>query len=109
MKQATEFVNLMGLPSRFKSGAPTEEWYYGFLKRWSDDLQLMKSIRFENSRADVTKEVVDGQFSKVYSVLKKLKLFDKPNKIYNADESGFSDDPGRKVALVKRGTKFENQ
>jgi hypothetical protein len=45
----------------------------------------------------------------VYSVLKKLKLFDKPNKIYNADESGFSDDPGRKVALVKRGTKFENQ
>jgi hypothetical protein len=50
----------MGLPSRFKSGAPTEEWYYGFLKRWSDDLQLMKSIRFENSRADVTKEVVDG-------------------------------------------------
>jgi hypothetical protein len=109
MKYAQEYVSLMGLQSRFKSGAPTKEWYYGFVNRWSDKLKLMKSIRLEKSRAGVTKETVDGWFKKLYCVLKRLNLLDKPSNIFNADESGFSDDPGRKVVLVKRGTKYANQ
>ncbi|CAF3442010.1 unnamed protein product [Rotaria socialis] len=55
----------------------------------------MKSIRLEKSRAGITKEVLD--------------LLDKPSNIFNADEYGFGDDPGRKVVLVKRGTKYANQ
>ncbi|CAF3965926.1 unnamed protein product, partial [Rotaria sp. Silwood1] len=108
MKYATEYVQLMNLQSRFQSGAPTKEWYYGFVKRWSHKLKLIKSIRLEKSRANVAKEVVDGWFTKLYAVLKKFNLLDKPSNIFNADESGFGDDPRRKVVLVKRGTKYAN-
>ncbi|CAM4822785.1 unnamed protein product [Rotaria magnacalcarata] len=109
MKYGTEYVNLLDLQSRFRFGAPTKEWYYGFIKRWSHRLKTMKSIRLEKLRAGVTKEVVNGWFLKLHSVLKKLDLLDKPSNIFNADESDFGDDPGRKVVLVKRGTKYANQ
>ncbi|CAF2143517.1 unnamed protein product [Rotaria magnacalcarata] len=109
MKYSTEYVKLMNLTSRFKSGAPTKEWYYTFVKRWSQKLTLMKSVRLEKSRAGLTQEIVDGWFTKLYSVLKKLNLLDKPANIFNGDESGFGDDPGKKVVLVKRGTKYANQ
>ena len=42
----------------------------------------MKSIRLEKSRAGLTKEIEDGWFTKLYSVLKKLNLFDKPSKYF---------------------------
>ncbi|CAF1570696.1 unnamed protein product, partial [Rotaria sordida] len=51
MKYATEYVNLMGLQLRFRNGAPTKEWYYGFVKRWDHKLKLVKSIRLEKVRA----------------------------------------------------------
>lgn len=109
MKYAVEYVNLLGLQSRFQSGSPTKEWYYGFIKRWSHRLQIMKSCRLEKSRANVSREIVDGWFNKLYAVLKKLNILNKPSNIFNADESGFGDDPGKKVVLVKRGTKHANQ
>ena len=109
MKYATEYVNLMGLQSRFQLNGPKKDWYYGFVKRWSHQLKIMKSCRLEKSRAGLKKEVVDGWFTKLYSVLKKLNLLNKPSNIFNADEAGFGDDSGKKVVLVKRRTKYANQ
>lgn len=34
-----------------------------------------------------------------------LDLFDRPSAIYNVDESGFGDDPGRKKVIIKRSSK----
>ena len=54
----------------------------------------MKSCRLEKSRAGLKKEVVDGWFTELYSVLKKLNLLNKPSNIFNADKTSFGDDPG---------------
>ena len=69
----------------------------------------MKSCCLEKSRAGLKKELVDGWFTKLYSVLKKLNLLNKPSNIFNADEAGFGGDPGKKVVLAKQGTKYANQ
>ncbi|CAF0898074.1 unnamed protein product [Didymodactylos carnosus] len=96
--------------SRFSNGAPTRDWYYGFVKRWKDTLKLMNSMKLEKVRAQgVTTETVNGGFAKLHSVLLKLNLFDKPQQIYNCDELGFNDDPGKKKVLVSRETKYANQ
>ncbi|CAF4763196.1 unnamed protein product, partial [Rotaria sp. Silwood2] len=98
----------MNLQSQFQFDAPKKEWYYRFLKRWRHKFKLIKSIRLEKSMAGITQEVVDGRFTNLYSVLKKLDLLGKPSNIFNAGKSGFDDDSGRKVVLVKRGTKYAN-
>ena len=48
----------------------------------------------------------DRWFSHLQQVLSKLNLFDRPDAIYNVDESGFSDDPGRKQVIIKRDSKY---
>jgi hypothetical protein len=110
LKYANEYMDIMNLKCRFINGEPTKDWYYGFLKRWSNDLKLMHSSSLENNRAKgVTQEIIDGWFSILHKVLTKLDLFDKPQNIFNTDESGFCDEPGRRVVVVKRGTKYAQQ
>jgi hypothetical protein len=45
-------------------------------------------------------------FERLHALLTKLKLFDKPASIWNVDESGFFDDPGRRQVIVKRSTRY---
>lgn len=33
-------------------------------------------------------------------------MFDRPEAIYNVDEAGFSDDPGRRKVIVKKNSKY---
>jgi hypothetical protein len=49
--------------------------------------------------------ILDGWFETLKGVLTKYNLFDRPNAIFNVDESGFFDDPGRRSVVVKRSTK----
>ena len=109
LKYATEFVDIMNLKSRFKNGQPTRDWYYGFIRRWKDKLKIMTSSILEKVRADVTVSTVDGWFAKLHSVLSKYDLFNKPEQIFNCDESGFRDDPGKKKVVVSRDTKYANK
>jgi hypothetical protein len=64
----------------------------------------------ENARAKgVTPDIIDGWFNVLKGVLMKLNLMDKPQNIFNTDESGFFSEAGRRVVVVKRGTKYANQ
>jgi hypothetical protein len=110
LKYAEEYVEYMDLRSRFANGSPTKDWYYGFLKRWKNELKIMVSSTLENARAKgVTPEIIDGWFSLLKQVLTKLNLMNKPHCIFNMDESGFVGDVGRRVVVVKRGTKYADQ
>ena len=106
---ASEYVDIMGLKSSFVGGCPGKDWYYGFLKRWSNKLKLMHSGSLEKARAKgITLEIINEWFELLYSVLKKLNLFDKPQNVFNMDESSFCEEPGRRIVVVKRGTKYAN-
>jgi hypothetical protein len=49
---------------------------------------------------------LDRWFTHLEKVLTKLDLFNRPEAIYNVDESGFGDDPGRKQVIIKRDSKY---
>jgi hypothetical protein len=49
---------------------------------------------------------LDRWFNHLEKVLTKLNLFDRPQSIYNVDETGFGDDPGRKQVIIKRDSKY---
>ena len=109
LRYATEFVDIMNLKSRFKNGKPTREWFYGFIRRWKDKLKIMNSTKLEKVRADVTWNTINCWFAKLHSILSKLDLFNKPQQLFNCDESGFQDDPGKKRVVVSRDTKYPNK
>jgi hypothetical protein len=110
LKYADEYVKVLNLQSRFTERGPTKDWYYGFIKRWSHQLKLMKSTSLESSRAiGVSHDIIAGWFRKLYDVLKKLDLLDRPQNIFNTDESGFCEEAGSRVVLVKRDSKYAHQ
>lgn len=110
LKYAEEYIELMDLKHRFVNGYPTKDWYYGFLRRWKKDLKVMTSSTIENSRAKgATFETINGWFQLLKDVLTKLNIINKPDSIYNMDESGFLDDAGSRIVVVKRGTKYASQ
>ena len=49
--------------------------------------------------------ILEGWFETLQEVLSKHKLFDRQNAIFNVDETGFLNDPGRRPVVVRRSTK----
>jgi hypothetical protein len=99
------------------------DWFAGFLARWSTELKVAKSMKLEKIRSKgCTKDVAgecraltllidrcslpDKWFEHLHSVMDKLKLFHRPDAIWNVDESGFGDDPGRRQVVIKRSSKY---
>ena len=110
LKYTHEYVEIMDLKTRFPCGYPTKDWYYSFLKRRKNYFKVMKSSSLENVRAkSVSLTIIDEWFKTLYDVLKKLNILNKPEHIFNMDESGFAGEAGRRVVVVKRGTKYANQ
>ncbi|CAM4985759.1 unnamed protein product [Rotaria socialis] len=71
---------------------PGSKWLNSFVKRHSDDIIWKKQEKLERARAEAfTEQNRSGWFKTLKDVLIKHDLFDKPNQIFNADESGFSD------------------
>ena len=90
----------------FHDGRPGEDWWDGFLKR-HPSLVLRTPQQLQIARARMaTKENVDDWFLRCLKPqLQSLELLDKPQWIFNVDETGFSlsGKPGK--VLAKKGIK----
>ena len=68
------------------------KWLNSFVSRHSEDIIWKKQQKLERTRAEAfTEQTRAGWFATFKDVLTKHKLLDKPNQIFNADETGFSD------------------
>ena len=68
----------------------TPNWFYGFIKRWPE-LKVIKPSGLECCRAkSLNSEVVERYYSELYDVLNEYGLLNSPEKIWNIDEKGIS-------------------
>lgn len=72
----------------FKNGRPSYDWYKAFMTRNSHIIQIRQETSLEACRAKLSKD--DKWFSGYRDFVIRLGLADKPRRIFNADESGFS-------------------
>lgn len=86
--------------NRFKNNLPGKDWVELFLKR-NNTLSLRFGENIKRVRAAVSTSVLNEYFDNLYAVLKDIP----PENIFNYDETNFVDDPGKKLVVVKRGTK----
>lgn len=87
--------------AKFKNGIPGKDWWYAFAKR-HPEISLRKPEKLETSRARMmNKVVVQKYFDELSEVITKLNLLDKPEFIWNADETGkqLSHSPTNVVAM----------
>lgn len=85
-----EIVQKENRKTPFKDGRPGYDWYCAFLERNKQIVQLRTETPLESSRAKLTKVQTDRWYNKFRDYLKSVDLLDKPSRIYNADEPGFS-------------------
>lgn len=74
----------------FKNQRPGYDWYYGFMARNASIVKPRTETPLEICRAKLTKDKVDAWYSKFREFLIAKDLIDKPSRIWNADEAGFS-------------------
>ncbi|CAC5363508.1 unnamed protein product [Mytilus coruscus] len=77
------------LRNRPKEKPLTNQWYYNFMSRWSEETKLVKPRTLEASKS-ATKEKVEIYFEELKNVHYKYDLSRKPHCIFNFDEKGFN-------------------
>ena len=88
LQLAAEYFQCLGI-----AVSPGSKWLNSFVHRNADDLIWKKQEKLERVRAEgFTEEARSGWFKTLEDTLTKHNLFDKPNQIFNADETGFSDE-----------------
>jgi len=69
----------------------SNNWLYGFLHRWGNQIASLSAKRLESTRAkSATPEAIDIYFKNLYNTLTTYNLLDKPHLIFNMDETGIT-------------------
>lgn len=100
----TDYLRNAGKQDMFREGKPGIDWLYGFERRWKNEVTRRVAQPMPANRAYACNSVVvDDFFIKLSEVIQRLNLSDKPQNIYNVDETGFQTDIGSQRIFCRRG------
>lgn len=101
-----EFVIANDHPTPFKNGRPGRKWFNRFM-RDHPELTIRKSEQFPDARAKATSDpaILTGWFALLEKEIVKADCMNKPENIYNVDETGFITDPAAGKVLSRTGSK----
>lgn len=102
MNLVQNFINREKRKTPFKNNRPGHTWYYSFISRHLQKIQMRKETLLGTSRSKVTHESMDKGFTDYRAFLSKRDLFDKGHRIWNIDETGFTmgSKPGKVIGPV---------
>ncbi|XP_071499248.1 uncharacterized protein [Diadema antillarum] len=106
---ATDMADSLGRrPIEMKGRLLSKKWFQLFMRRWPS-LNLTSPRRLEMNRAKATtKEVLKNYFGELQRTMQKYDLLDKPQNIYNIDETNFNADHKPPQVVSDRGEKRSN-
>jgi hypothetical protein len=86
---AADYARSLGKDEKSKDSL-SNIWFYAFLKR-HPDLKIVQPQKLEISRAKgASQERIENYFRELQDILTENDLLDKPERIYNIDETGIS-------------------
>ena len=100
-----DFVNVNDIASQFADGMPGYDWTVKFMDR--HNLTLKKSGLMQLARKNVTSDpfVIYGFYDMLEAEVKRLGLENRPECIWNCDETGFPMDPSKFKTIGEKGKK----
>jgi hypothetical protein len=101
-----DYIAATNVHNNFKDGLPGRKFAELFKKRWRKELSVRMAQNVPKNRAEaLTTENVNRFFANIIELYKSLEIFDKPQNIFNVDETGFCGDQGTKRILCRKGSK----
>lgn len=88
--------------SQFANNLPGPDFALSFLNRNRDKFRLRTVSNYSRKRASLSSTVINEYFDHLEHTLSGVP----PENIFNYDETNLSDNPGKKKALVRRGSKY---
>ena len=88
--------------SKFKQNIPGIDWVNSLLKRHRGVAGKRLASNIKKSRAEVSTDLIKKYFDNLEQTLENVPA----ENIFNYDESNVSDDPGKKLCIYRRGTKY---
>lgn len=99
-----DYLKITKQTKLFKNGKPGRDWFNHFMNRWREELSIRKAELISSQRATCcTNETIDYFFTNLNKEIEKYKPSSRY--IWNADETGFSADPGCGKIITKKGEK----
>lgn len=97
-----EYVTQNNSKTPFKNNIPGEDWFLQFKKRYN--LSIKKPQGIEYARKKMTDPfVINEYFTLLKKTLDDLDLHDKPNHIWNMDETSLCMDPSKTKVVGEKG------
>lgn len=101
-----DFLRKLDRPNPFRDGLPGVDWCIAFERRWKHELSRRVAQNLPKNRALAgTHDVMLDFHNKIKELIEKYDLANKPQNIYNCDETGFQTDAGTQKVLCKRGSR----
>lgn len=102
LNTVADFVAKNKIKTPFKNNIPGNEWFFNFKKR--HHLSIKKPQAVEYSRKKMTDPfVINEYFNLLNETLRNLDLFNRPELIWNLDETSLSHDPHKTKVVGARG------
>ncbi|GFO21204.1 Jerky protein [Plakobranchus ocellatus] len=99
-----EYLEALDRETPFVHGVPGPDWLDGFLKHHQDlSCRLPEQMKMSRQKSSANKTIYDAWFSLLKKTLTYHNLLNKPERVYNVDESGFPLDPKRLKVITQKG------
>lgn len=96
------FVEENNLKTPFKNNKPGEDWFLGFKKRHGLSIKKPQSVEYSRKK-NTDPFIIYEYFQLLKSTLENFALLDKPNQVWNLDETAMSLDPSKTKVVGARG------
>ncbi|XP_029348308.1 jerky protein-like [Acyrthosiphon pisum] len=97
-----DFLKTNKIKNSFSKGIPGEDWWLGFARR--NNLSIKKPQIVEYSRKKVCDPfIIYNYFDILHKTIKELNLENKPDRIWNLDETSFCLDPSKTKCVGAKG------
>lgn len=98
-----QYVNGNKWETPFKDGIPGEDWFLNFKRRHNLSIRKPETLEYARKKAATDPFTIYGYFDLLKKTLTELNLEDKPQCIWNLDESSLSIDPSRTKVVGEKG------
>ena len=88
-----------------QDGRPSKDWLTWFMNRWDMSLKQPSPLEKTRKAAASDPKIIYGYYDLLEKTMRKLAIFDRPDCVFNVDETNLTPEPLRTKVVANKGKK----